>query len=445
MNRAISPIDGRYREKVQRLSNFFSEHALFQYRIKVEILYFIDFLQKVLKIKISKNQLNYLHSLYIDFQDKDFIQIKEIEKVTKHDVKAVEYFIKHKIEKTKLNKYSEFVHFGLTSQDINNTSVPLLMNHANQQEIIPLLSNILYKITQLAKQNRKVSMLSRTHGQAASPTTLGKEIFVFAERLKIQIDQLKKIKISGKFGGATGNFNAHKLAFPKINWPLWADQFLIKKLHIKRQKTTTQIAHYDEIAEFCHVLIRINTILLDFCKDLWTYISMEYFKQQVKAEEVGSSAMPHKVNPIDFENAEGNLGIANALFTHFAEKLPISRLQRDLTDSTVIRNIGTPIAHTFIALLAIQNGLEKISVNHIKIKEDLNKNWVVLAEAIQTILRREKVKGAYELLKDLTRGQSELSKEDIHRFIKSLKVNENSKQEMLKLTPFNYIGFASRF
>lgn len=444
MSRSISPIDGRYQDKLRHLSKYFSEHALFQYRTKVEILYFIEFLQKVLKVKIGKSQILNLESIYSNFYEKDSTRIKEIEKTTRHDVKAVEYFIKSKLEKSKYSKYAEFVHFGLTSQDINNTAVPMLLQDANQEQLIPLLEKLYKSILSLGKSNRRISMLARTHGQPASPTTLGKEILVFAERLKKQIDQLKKFKISGKFGGATGNFNAHAVAYPKINWPAWADRFVTKKLNIQRQKNTTQISHYDEISEYCHILIRINTILLDFSKDIWTYISMEYFTQQTKAGEVGSSAMPHKVNPIDFENAEGNLGIAISTFSHLAEKLPVSRLQRDLTDSTVIRNLGVPFAHTYLSILSILTGLNKIKVNHIKIKEDLNKNWIVLAEAIQTILRRERVRGAYEMLKDLTRGRSEISRSELHQYINSLKLNPRIKKEMLKLTPFNYTGFASR-
>ncbi len=444
MNRAISPIDGRYYEKLKHLSAYFSEHALFQYRVKVEVLYFIEFLEKVLKIKLSKPQLKLLHSIYLNFYDRDSTKIKEIEKITRHDVKAVEYFIKNKIENTNLNKYSEFVHFGLTSQDINNTSTPMLIQDATKNDLIPILDKLTNSLLILARSNKGISMLARTHGQAASPTTLGKEINVFVERLKMQMIHLKTFKMSGKFGGATGNFNAHAIAYPKVNWPIWADNFLKKKLGIQRQKTTTQIAHYDELAEYCHILIRINTILLDFSKDMWTYISMEYFTQQVKAGEVGSSAMPHKVNPIDFENAEGNLGIANSLFSFLAEKLPVSRLQRDLTDSTVLRNMGIPISHTYLSCLSLLGGLQKVKVNHIKIKNDLNHNWIILAEAIQTILRREKVKGAYEMLKDLTRGKSEITKQELHTYIHSLKLNEKIKKEMLKLTPFNYIGFASK-
>ncbi|NOT37595.1 MAG: adenylosuccinate lyase [Saprospiraceae bacterium] len=444
MSRSISPIDGRYQEKLRHLSNYFSEHALFKYRVKVEILYFIEFIQKVLKVKISKPQLQYLHYIYVNFNDKDTSRIKEIEKTTKHDVKAVEYFIKSKLEQTNLSKYAEFVHFGLTSQDINNTSVPMLLQDATREQMLPKYLELYKKIQALGRSNKRLSMLARTHGQPASPTTLGKEILVFSERLKKQIDLLQKFKISGKFGGATGNFNAHAVAYPKINWPVWADKFLSNKLFIERQRTTTQIAHYDEIAEYCHIIIRTNTILLDFCKDMWTYISMEYFTQQVKAGEVGSSAMPHKVNPIDFENAEGNLGIANSLFSHLAEKLPISRMQRDLTDSTVIRNMGTPISHSYLSILSIINGLNKVNVNPVKIKNDLNNNWIILAEAIQTILRRERINGAYEMLKDLTRGRTEISKNELHEYIHSLKLNPKIKNEMLRLTPFNYIGFAAK-
>ncbi len=444
MNKAISPLDGRYHDKLRHLSVYFSEHALFQYRVKVEVFYFIEFLEKILKVKISNPQLKFLHSIYLNFSDKDSAKIKDIEKTTRHDVKAVEYFIKNKLEETRLNRYSEFVHFGLTSQDINNTATPMLIQDATKNELIPVLNKLIEQLRKMGRSNNKISMLARTHGQPATPTTLGKELNVFVERLSNQLAQLKSFKISGKFGGATGNLNAHAIAYPKVNWPRWADQFLKNKLSIQRQKTTTQIAHYDELAEYCHILIRINTILLDFSKDMWSYISMEYFTQQIKSGEIGSSAMPHKVNPIDFENAEGNLGIANSLLSHLAEKLPISRLQRDLTDSTVLRNIGTPISHMYLSCLSLLNGLQKVKVNSNKIKQDLGQNWIILAEAIQTILRRERVKGAYEMLKDLTRGKAAISKQDLHNFINSLKISDKVKSEMLKLTPYNYIGFARK-
>jgi len=446
MKNAISPIDGRYSNKLNHLSRFFSENALIKYRVKVEILYFLELSKSgILKQKISPLKSKKLHTLIENFSENESSAIKKIELTTKHDVKAVEYFVKAQIDSIGLSKAREFVHFGLTSQDINNTAVPMLMRDATHLELIPLLENLLIRFQKIARQNRNVSMLARTHGQPASPTTLGKELFVYSERLKLQLQKLKSYKFSGKFGGATGNFNAHVIAYPKKNWASWANNFLKSKLQLERQQTTTQIAHYDEIAEWCHLLIRINTILIDFCRDIWTYISMEYFSQEIKAGEIGSSAMPHKVNPIDFENAEGNLSLANSTLSYLAEKLPVSRLQRDLTDSTVLRNIGVPFSHGYLAILSIISGLNKLTVNKAKIKSDLNEHWIVLSEAIQTILRREHVDGAYELLKDLTRTNSEITKSEVHNFIAKLPVSDKVKKELFKITPSNYIGLANKF
>ncbi|MEP7195369.1 MAG: adenylosuccinate lyase [Saprospiraceae bacterium] len=445
MSNAIGPIDGRYYEKLKHLSKYFSENALFKYRSKVEVLYFIELLEKTLGHKLTNSKKVELNKIFENFSSTDALKIKSIEKITRHDVKAIEYFIKEKIQEHSLKKYVEFVHFGLTSQDINNTAIPMLLKDACIDEFIPKIEELIKKIKSIAFQYRKLAMLARTHGQAASPTSLGKEMYVFVERLNYQLIKLKSFKYSGKFGGATGNFNAHSVAYPKVNWKKWSDRFLKTKLGLERQQTTTQIAHYDEIAEWCHIVLRLNTILLDFSKDIWSYISIDYFTQVAKANEVGSSAMPHKVNPIDFENAEGNLGIANSLFSHLAEKLPISRLQRDLTDSTVLRNIGNPIAHSYLAYLSLLSGLDKIAANPVKIKLDLERNWIILAEPIQTILRREGISGAYEILKDLTRGKSEVSKSDIHQFIDGLKLDQAVVKELKQLTPFNYVGYSFKF
>ena len=443
MNYAISPLDGRYSVQLNPLRKYFSEEALFEYRVKVEILYFQELCEKhVGGLRLTRKTNSLVSNIIPNFSAEDYTRIKAIEKITNHDVKAVEYFIREKLESFGLRKFTEYVHFGLTSQDINNTAIPMLIRDATNEELIPLLTRLGRHIRNLAAANRSVTMLARTHGQPASPTTLGKELAVFAERLEIQLKQLKAIEYSGKFGGATGNFNAHCIAFPKIKWNRWADLFLKKRLGLKRQQTTTQIAHYDELANWCHNMIRINTILIDLSRDIWSYISMEYLTQAVKPGEVGSSAMPHKVNPIDFENAEGNLGISSALAQFFAEKLPVSRLQRDLTDSTVLRNIGVPFSHTFLACLSIIKGLSKISVNKAKIKSDLNDHWIILAEGIQTILRREGVEGSYEILKALTRGKASVSRSELHEFIHSLKVKESVKKELLHLTPFSYIGLA---
>ena len=440
---SISPIDGRYADKTRVLSNYFSEHALFYYRVKVEIEYFLE-LAKLLPdyIPITELERNEFQKIITDYSHEDTNAIKEIEKTTKHDVKAVEYFLKNKLDLLQRSDIIEWLHFGLTSQDINNTAFPMMMRDATNHIYIPKLNQFMHSLFSLGIENKNLPMLSRTHGQAASPTTLGKELLVFHERLFIQLNKLEHYEYSGKFGGATGNFNAHKVAFDTIDWPSWATAFLQEKLHINRQQSTTQIAHYDEIAEWCQCLLRINTILIDFCRDVWQYISTEYFTQKVVKGEVGSSAMPHKVNPIDFENAEGNLSLANSLLEYFSAKLPISRLQRDLTDSTVLRNIGVPMAHSIIALDSCINGINKLLVNKDKLNNDLDQNYAVLAEAIQTILRREKFPSPYEALKNLTRGQKSITKATLHDFIHSLTIDEKVKQEMLNLSPQNYIGFA---
>jgi len=439
----ISSIDGRYFEKTRSLEPFFSEHALFKYRVKVEIIYFIQLIKTgVLNINLDEDLEQKLNFVYQNYTVEDSKKIKEFEKTTKHDIKAVEYFVKEKLQVLGLDKFVEFVHFGLTSQDINNTAFPLMLKDASEAVVIPFVESLINELIKLIEQIGHLPMLARTHGQPASPTTLGKEISVFVERLEAQLKGFKKLNFSGKFGGATGNLNAHKVAFPNINWPEWCDVFLNEKLGILRQKTTTQIAHYDEIAEWCHVLIRINTVLLDFCKDIWTYISMDYFKQKIIKGEIGSSAMPHKVNPIDFENAEGNLSFANAMLSFLAEKLPISRLQRDLTDSTVLRNVGTPVGHMLISFQSIAQGLNKLEVNRTKVLEELNSHWIILAEAIQTVLRREGYDQPYEKLKELTRGKTSISQEDLIIFIDNLDVKDTIKMELKSITPTSYIGYA---
>ena len=436
---AISPIDGRYRGQVEGLSPYFSEYGLIQYRLRVEIEYFIA-LSKLKLFKLENSSVNKLKKIYQDFTPNTALEIKNLEKVTNHDVKALEYFMKKELDTLGLSTLKEFVHFGLTSQDVNNTSIPLLWKEALEQVYYPALLNLTIQLRQFAKAWEKIPMLARTHGQPASPTRLGKEIMVFVERLEDQIKLLEHIPYSCKFGGATGNFNAHAIAYPKVNWVNFANKFCTEKLGLQRQQYTTQIEHYDLLAAHFDGLKRINTILIDFSRDIWTYISLEYFRQKTKKGEVGSSAMPHKVNPIDFENAEGNLGIANALFEHLSTKLPISRLQRDLTDSTVLRNIGLPFSHTIISINSINKGLGKLLLNEDAIKADLEKNWAVVAEAIQTILRREKYPQPYEALKELTRGKTAIDKKAIHSFIKKLKVKPAVKQELLKITPFNYTG-----
>ncbi|MDO9680226.1 MAG: adenylosuccinate lyase [Bacteroidales bacterium] len=439
---AISPIDGRYRSQVKELAPYYSEYALIRYRVLVEIEYFIALCEIPLEqLKgVDKSLFSQLRDVYKNFTEADANEIKEIEKTTNHDVKAVEYFIKRKFEELNLHAYREFVHFGLTSQDINNTSVPLSLLEGINQVFVPHLKGVIETLTTMSKEWGDVAMLARTHGQPASPTRLGKEIEVFTTRLKEQLETLDKIPHAAKFGGATGNFNAHHIAYPQVDWNSFAVTFLEKKLGLRRSYPTTQIEHYDHLAALFDNLKRINNILIDFCRDLWTYISMEYFRQKIKEGEVGSSAMPHKVNPIDFENAEGNLGIANALFEHLSAKLPISRLQRDLTDSTVLRNIGVPISHSLLAIKSIEKGLGKIILNRDALKRDLENNWAVVAEAIQTILRREAYPNPYEALKDLTRTNKSITRESIAEFIENLNVNESVKKELRAITPENYTG-----
>lgn len=439
---AISPIDGRYRKQVKSLAQYFSEYGLIKYRVKIEIEYFIalcDFDLPQLK-DFPKNRYEGLRDIYRNFSEADAKKIKDTEKITNHDVKAVEYFIKDEFTAKRLSKYSEFIHFGLTSQDINNTSIPLLLKDALTNELYPELDKTVKKIKELANKWKSIPMLAKTHGQPASPTILGKEIMVFHERLEKQISLLKTIPPSAKFGGATGNFNAHFVAYPKKNWKKFAENFVNKRLSLARSTYTTQIEHYDNFGALCDNLKRINTILIDFNRDVWQYVSMNYFKQTIKEGEVGSSAMPHKVNPIDFENSEGNLGIANALFEHFSAKLPISRLQRDLTDSTVLRNVGMPIAHTLIAYKSILKGLDKLELNKDALKADLDENWAVVAEALQTILRREGYPKPYEALKALTRKNEKITALTIREFVKQLNVDDKIKKELLSITPFNYTG-----
>ena len=439
---AISPIDGRYSNKTSVLSNYFSEKSLIKTRILVEVEYFISLCEIPLpELKsFKKSNFKKLRDIYENFSEKDATAIKEIEKKTNHDVKAVEYFIKNEFDKLNLNQYKEFIHFGLTSQDINNTAIPLSLKYALNDVYYPELDSIISRLNDSSKKWSKIPMLARTHGQPASPTRLGKEIDVFKVRIIEQLSLLKSIPIAAKFGGATGNYNAHNLAYPKIDWKEFSKKFVLKNLGLKHSFPTTQIEHYDHLAAIFDNIKRINTILIDLNRDLWLYVSMDYFKQKIKDGEIGSSAMPHKVNPIDFENSEGNLGIANANFEHLSSKLPISRLQRDLTDSTVLRNIGVPFAHTLIAFKSTIKGLNKLIVNKEKISVDLNNNWAIIAEAIQTILRREGYPQPYEALKSLTRVNSNISKEEIHNFINKLDVNNNIKKELLKITPENYTG-----
>lgn len=442
MLNAISPLDGRYANKVHALSPYFSELGLIRYRVKVEILYFIRLCNTgIIPVQLSPTQQEALNHLWEHFEPEYAQKIKTIENTTNHDVKAVEYFIKEAFTTLQLQAHAEFIHFGLTSQDINNTAIPMLLQDYTAEILIPSLDRLLSKIQSMAKQWMTQAMMARTHGQPATPTTLGKELMVFVERLNNQIDALKSLSYSGKFGGATGNFNAHVAAYPHIDWRKWSDEFLATDLKITRQQYTTQIAHYDEIAEWCHLMIRIQTILVDLCRDFWTYISMDYFKQQIKPGEVGSSTMPHKVNPIDFENAEGNLGLATAIASHLAEKLPTSRLQRDLTDSTVLRNIGVPAGHLYLSILSIEKGLSKLVLNEEKLHLDLDQHWILLAEPIQTILRREGFTNPYELLKELTRAHQTFTKEQLHAFIHSLPIKQSVKQELLALRPDNYLGW----
>ena len=438
----ISPIDGRYRSKVAQLANYFSEKALIQYRVKVEILYFIALYESGIPQLAGYDPKNNddIKNIFETFSLEDADVIKEIEKTTNHDVKAVEYFIKEKFDDLGLADFKEFIHFGLTSQDINNTSIPLSLKDALEQSYLPKIEKLITALESKASSWSEIPMLAKTHGQPASPTRLGKEIMVFVERLKSQLELLKQIPHAAKFGGATGNFNAHCVAYPDNDWHSFGNDFVSKKLGLTRSQPTTQIEHYDHLAALFDGLKRINTVLIDFSRDIWQYISMNYFTQTISKNEVGSSAMPHKVNPIDFENAEGNLGIANALFEHLSAKLPISRLQRDLTDSTVLRNIGVPIAHTYISLLSLEKGLSKIHANETAVKADLEANWAVVAEAIQTILRREGYPKPYEALKALTRTNEAITDRSIASFIQTLDVSEEVKEELLKVTPFNYVG-----
>lgn len=439
---AISPIDGRYRNKVDELGKFFSEFGLIRYRVLVEIEYFIALCELPLPQlkKIDKTLYNDLRAIYESFDAIDAQKIKSIESVTNHDVKAVEYFIKEKFDELKLEQYKEFIHFGLTSQDVNNTATPYSIKDAIEEVYYPTFNDLIEKLKSLVKEWAKMPMLARTHGQPASPTRLCKEMRVFIERLERQVEQLKAIPYSAKFGGATGNFNAHHVAYPEIDWRAFGNTFVNDILKLHRSEPTTQIEHYDNLAALFDAMKRINTILIDLSRDFWSYISMNYFKQKIKKGEVGSSAMPHKVNPIDFENAEGNLGIASAIFEHLSIKLPVSRLQRDLTDSTVLRNVGVPVAHTVIAFKSLLKGLNKVVVNEDAINQDLENNWAVVAEAIQTILRREGYPKPYEALKDLTRTGEKITKESIHQFIDNLKLNDQVKEELKQITPFNYTG-----
>jgi len=440
---AISPIDGRYRHQVQNLDDYFSEYALIRYRVLVEVEYFL-FLSKQRLFTLSAAQRKSLQAALENFSLEDAQQIKETEKITNHDVKAVEYFLKKKLEEAggDTPDIKEWIHFGLTSQDINNTAIPLLWKHAVEFEYLPALLNLKRQLQVLARDWKDIAMLARTHGQPASPTRLGKEIMVFVERLENQVELFIQVPFTAKFGGATGNFNAHHVAFPRKDWVKLGNNFVEGTLGLQRQQYTTQIEHYDNLAAHFHAMERINTILIDFSRDIWTYVSMDYFSQKTKKGEIGSSAMPHKVNPIDFENAEGNLGVANAFFGHFAGKLPISRLQRDLTDSTVLRNIGVPFAHTILALKSIEKGLDKLVLNRPRLERDLESNWAVVAEAIQTILRRENFPQPYEALKELTRGKGGIDKQAIHQFIDKLEIPRTLKKELKGITPHNYTGVA---
>jgi len=439
---AISPVDGRYATKTSELVAYFSEFALIKYRVRVEVEYFIALSKSGMPqlSPLDEDQTNALRNIYGAFSEEDAAKIKDFERVTNHDVKAVEYFIKEKLEKLGLSKHQEFIHFGLTSQDINNTAVPMSVAECFREVYLPQIKELIESIQRLARDWKDIPMLARTHGQPASPTRLGKEMQVFADRLNKQVESIEAIDISGKFGGATGNFNAHHVAYPDIDWIAFANTFLKENLGIARQQTTTQIEHYDELAAKFDALKRINTILIDFCRDIWAYVSMNYFKQAIKEGEVGSSAMPHKVNPIDFENAEGNLGLASAILEHLAMKLPVSRLQRDLTDSTVLRNVGMPFGYILVAFKSLEKGIGKLMLNEDAIRGDLEKNWSVVAEAIQTILRREGYPKPYEALKDLTRTNEVINKESMHKFIEGLNVSDQVKNELRQISPYNYIG-----
>ena len=439
---AITPIDGRYISKTSSLQEYFSESALIKFRVQVEIEYFIALCNSsILQLNhFPTDKFPGLRSLYSNFSEQDAQRIKDIESITNHDVKAVEYFIKEKFDKLGLEEFKEFIHFGLTSQDINNTAVPYSIKEAVEKVFLPKLTEVLDLLNSRVEEWKNIPLLARTHGQAASPTRMGKEIKVFSERIEKQLSLLSTIPFNAKFGGATGNFNAHHVAFPEIDWVNFANNFTKDALNLERQQTTTQIEHYDNLAALMDSISRINTILIDFSRDIWTYVSMDYFKQKIKKGEVGSSAMPHKVNPIDFENAEGNLGMANAIFNFLSSKLPVSRLQRDLTDSTVLRNIGVPFAHSLIALASLNKGINKLLINEANIEEDLEKNWAVVAEAIQTILRREGYPNPYEALKKLTRTNSVINAESIASFIDTLDVNDTIKAELKAITPSNYTG-----
>ncbi len=442
MLKAISPIDGRYARQTTELSEYFSEFALIRYRVFVEIQYFIALANYPLPQLegFEEDKIEALDKIFESFSIEDAERIKEIEKVTNHDVKAVEYFLREKFDALGLDAYKEFIHFGLTSQDVNNTATPLSILHAFDRIYLPTIQKLRNELDERATNWRDIALLARTHGQPASPTTLGKEIRVFVERIDSQLVLMKQIPFKAKFGGATGNFNAHVAAYPMIDWRVFADNFVQEYLGLERQQATTQIEHYDNMAALFQTMSRINTILIDLCRDIWSYVSIEYFKQKTKAGEVGSSAMPHKVNPIDFENAEGNLGLANAIFEHLAAKLPISRLQRDLTDSTVLRNIGVPFAHTHIAFSSILRGLDKLLLNEQKLYDDLEANWMVVAEGIQTILRRENYPNPYDALKDLTRGKAAIGKKDMLDFVETLNIGEDVKEELRLLSPHTYIG-----
>ncbi len=439
---AISPVDGRYRNKVDNLWQYFSEYALIKYRFFVEIEYFVALCELPLPqlTEVTDNQTEQLRQIHKNFSQEDALRIKEIERTTNHDVKAVEYFLKEKFDAIGLGRFKEFIHFGLTSQDANNTALPLSVHHALNNEYYPLIQQLTDKLEELAAEWQDIPMLAKTHGQPASPTKLGKEIRVFTERIQVQLEQLRALPCYAKFGGATGNFNAHKVAYPDVDWQQFADSFCKEKLGLERSKFTTQIAHYDNYAAIFDAMKRINNIVLDLDRDMWSYISMNYFRQKIKKGEVGSSTMPHKVNPIDFENSEGNIGIANAGFEQLASKLPVSRLQRDLTDSTVTRFIGVPFGHTLIALKATLQGLGKLLLNRRAMDRDLEENWAVVAEAVQTILRREYFPNPYEALKDLTRKNEVIDKQAIHLFIDELDVSEKIKKELKEVTPHNYTG-----
>ncbi len=439
---AITPIDGRYRNKVENLGQYFSEFALIKYRVQVEVEYFILLAEKNvgLMTEFPKDKFEDLRSIYNNFTEKDALKVKATERITNHDVKAVEYLLKEKLNEWNLSKFEEYIHFGLTSQDINNTAIPLSIKEAVEEEYIPVIDELIDILTHYSKEWKDIPMLARTHGQPASPTRLGKEIQVFVERLTVQKNQLANIPFSAKFGGATGNMNAHFVAFPDYEWVNFANVFVNDVLGLNRSQTTTQIEHYDNLAALFDCLKRINTIILDLDRDMWTYISMDYFKQKLKEGEIGSSAMPHKVNPIDFENSEGNIGMANAIFEHLSAKLPVSRLQRDLTDSTVLRNVGVPVAHTLIAFKSTLKGLSKLLLNETKLNQDLENNWAVVAEAIQTILRREGFDKPYEMLKGLTRTNSVINKSSIQEFIDTLNISAELKAELKQITPQNFTG-----